>query len=805
MDTLLQDLRFAVRSLRRTPGFAFTVIAVMALGIGVNSFIYTALRAILFADLPFAEPDRIVSVLAQNTREGGSGFEMSLPDTRDVMERARTLECTAAWDKTSAFVTVGGDAQRFAATMATDALPRVLGVQPVVGRWFTPQECTYAGRFGPVVLGYRVWKDQFSANHNVLGRKLSMNGRVRTVVGVMPENFRFPDQSEFFVPLAVDDTANSRGGHWLDVAGRLAPGAKLNQARAELKAIAADNARAFPATNEHMTLLATPFRDELSAGPRPALIMLALAVMFVLLIACANVANLQLARATARTREIGVRIAMGATRWRLVRQMITESLLLSVAGGALGVLIGQWGMNVTMASIPETMPYWMHFRLDLNVVLVTLAVSVFAGLAFGVGPAIHATAGDPLMPLREGTPGGGDSPASRRLRGTLVVAELALAVVLLIGSGLMVRSFLWQVNQRHALKTDGVLTGCVTLPAAIYKDDAARVAFFRELRETLAGMPGVTAVGGVLNLHLGSSNWTQSIQREGIDQGHETEQPYANFNVITPGYLATVGIPVHRGRDFNESDAQDSPRVCIVNETAARELWPKADPIGKRWRFGEHDTLGWVTVVGVVGDVRQRAQSENMRVAEVMVPHAQFANQSLTWALRSSLSPGVLAGMVRRVLRERDPNLPFYEVRTLNEHIRLAIWEPRLYAQLMTAFSILALVIAALGIYGVMAYTVARRTREIGIRMALGAARADVQRLVVGQALRLTLIGAGIGLALALGLTRFMQSQLSGVHADDPPTFVGVTLILALSSAAAAWLPTARAVRVDPVVALRHE
>jgi len=805
MDRLLQDIRYAIRSLRRTPGFAFTVIAVMALGIGVNSFIYTAVRAILFANLPFAEPDRMVEVQAQNRRTGDGGFEMSMPDARDVTERSRTLVRVASWTDWSAFVTTGGDAQRFVATMGTAELTRALGVEPALGRWFTPDECTVANMYGPVVLGDRAWREQFGGDRNVLGRTLTVNGRVRTVVGVMPAGFRFPEISEFFVPLATDDSTAGRGQHWLEVVGRMAPGATLPQVRAELGSIAAGIAREYPATNKDITLLATPFRDRLVEGPRPALIMMALAVLFVLLIACANVANLLLARAAARQREVGVRIALGATRLRLVRQMLTESLILSLAGGALGVLLGNWGMRLTLASIPIPLAYWMKFDLDPVVLAAVVAVSVFAGLAFGLAPALHTTSGDVMTPLRESTPGGGDTPANRRLRGMLVVAEVALALVLLVGSGLMVRSFLWQMNQSHTLRTEGVLTGTVTLPSAIYPEDARRVTFFRELRERLATLPGVRAVGGAANLHLGGNQWTMSIEREGIDSDKETDNPHVSFNVLTPGYLDAVGMTLRRGRDVSDADAADAPHVCLVNEAAAKLLWPNADPLGKRWRFGPHDTTGWVTVVGVVANVRQRARASEQRVAEVLMPHAQRPNQTLTWAIRAPGDPGVLAAAVRQMLHARDPNLPFYNVRTLGEHIRLAVWEPRLYAQIMTVFSVLALVIAALGLYGVMAYTVEQRTREIGIRMALGAARADVQRLVVGQALRLTLIGAGIGLGLAFALTRFMQSQLFGIRADDPPTFAVVTLILALSSAAAAWLPTARAVRVDPVVALRHE
>jgi putative ABC transport system permease protein len=528
-------------------------------------------------------------------------------------------------------------------------------------------------------------------------------------------------------------------------------------------------------------------------------------VIFVLLIACANVANLQLARAAARTREMGVRVALGASRGRLVRQMITESLLLSLTGGALGVLFGNWGMRVTLASIPTPLPYWMRFDTDPVVLAVVVGISVFAGLAFGLAPALQTTSGDVLTPLREGTPGGGETPAGRRMRSTLVVAEVAMSVLLLIGSGLMVRSFLRQTDQRTALRSHGVLTGTVTLPVALYPTDAQRVAFFREFRGLLTRLPGVQAVGGVASLHLGNNQWAISVQRENQDIGPQTQKPHVGYNLFTPGYRETVGLSLIRGRDFTDADGADAPRVSLVNEAAARTLWPGEDPIGKRWRYAARDTLGWITVVGVVGDVRQRLRASEKLIAEVIVPHAQAGNQSMTWALRASGDLGTLAGAVRRTLRARDPNLPFFEVHTLDEHILIAAWESRLYARLMTAFSLLALVIAALGLYGVMAYSVSQRTREIGIRMALGAARADVQRMVVGQALRLTSLGIALGLALAFALTRFMQSILFGVRPDDPPTFVGVTLILALSSAAAAWLPTARAVRVDPVVALRHE
>jgi len=805
MDTLLQDLRYAFRSLRRTPGFALTVVAVMALGIGANSFIYSAVRAVLYASLPYAHPERMVMVQALRRGSGDGPFEMSLPDVRDVAERARTLQAVGAWTGTNVFVTNGGDAQRFKATIATPGLAAALGVRPEKGRWFSADDGRGEAVLVPVVLGHSAWLEQFGGDPNVLGRQLRVSGRVRTVVGVMPEGFRYPEVSDYFLPLRMDDTSASRGWRFLEVVGRLSTGATLRQANAELGAIAAGIAKLEPGTNRNMALVASDYRTTLVRDQRPALLMLMFAVVFVLLIACANVANLQLARAAARQREVGVRIAMGATRMRLVRQMITESVLLSAVGAVLGVLGGQWAMRVTLASIPMQLPYWMHFDVDGQVLAVVVGVTLLAALAFGLAPALHATAGDVLTPLREGTPGGGDTRAARRLRGSLVVAEVAMAVLLLIGSGLMVRSFLRETAQRSLLRTQGVLTGRITLPGATYKTLEARREFYREFRGLLAALPGVRAAGGAANLHLGDDHWGSTIQREGKDGDQDTDDPLVSMNVITPGYLEAIGLPLERGRAFTDADDEAAPRVAIINEAAARELWPNEDALGKRWRFGARDTAGWITVVGVVANVRQHVKLPETRMAEVMTPYAQDPISGMAIAIRGSGDPGALAASVRRVLRRRDPDLAFYEVRSLAEHLRNAVWEPRLYSQLMAVFSVLALALAALGIYGVMAYTVSQRTREIGIRMALGALKADVQRLVMGQALRLTALGLGLGLTLAYALTRFMQAVLFGIRPDDPPTFVGGTLILGLSALAAVWLPTTRAVRVDPVVALRHE
>jgi len=808
MDTLIKDVKYALRSLRRTPGFTLIVIAVMALGIGVNSLIYTVVRGILFADLPFPQPERVVAIEVTNHKRPNDRTNMSMPDLRDVMDRAKTLRGTFGLTGWSPIVSTGTESEKHSGALVTAGLPEALGIPPRMGRWFTPEECTEGPCYVPVVLGDLAWKGQFASDPHVIGRTVRINGRVRTIVGVMPPGFRFPEDADYYVPLATNDTTDSRGAHYLDAFARLAPGVTLQQARSEMGAIARDIERQFPETNRDAEFALTEIRESLTGEIRPMMIMLALAVMFVLLIACANVANLLLARAAGRQREMGVRVALGASRTRLVRQVLTESLLLSCAGGALGVLLGAWGMRLCLASIPVPLPFWMKFDLDPRVVLAVAGVTIVSGLGFGLAPALQSASEDVLTPLREGTPGGGDSRVRRRMRSSLVVAEIALAVVLLIGSGLMVQSFLRQQQLQSALRTDGVLTGTVTLPGALYAKDEQRDVFLTEFRHALLALPGVHAAGAVLNLHLGTNHWGMSVQREGVDPDVDTQntRPIVSFNSITPGYLESVGLTLLRGRDVTEADTRTAPHVALVNEAAAKQLWPGQDPIGKRWRFERNSPFGWYTVVGVTANVRQHLRtSRNDRLSEILVPASQFSVSSLSWAIRSDRPTVEVTGAVRRMLRARDANLAFADAMTMREHVQRSVWEPRIYAQLMGVFSMVALIIAALGIYGVMAYTVAQRTREIGIRMALGAARGDVQRLVVGQALRLTLLGAGIGLALAFALTRFMQSQLFGIRADDPPTFAGVTLILALSSAVAAWLPTARAVRVDPVVALRHE
>jgi putative ABC transport system permease protein len=803
MDSLLQDLRFAVRSLRRSPGFTALVVGMMALGIGVNVMIWSVVQTFFFVRLPFAAQDRIVVAETVSKQSGQESFEMSAPDFLDLRERSRTMEGLTGYTESQVYLSIGSDPEPFNAVLVTQDLPVALAMPMALGRWFREEETRVGGNFTTVVLSHHIWRERFGGDPAVIGRVLRMNGRQREVIGVLPEGVRFPEASDFFLPMPLDPAEDGRGSHWMDVIGRLRPGATLEQARAEARTVGDALAAQYPETNRDESLTVMTYTERLVREIRPMLVLLMLAVGFVLAIACANVANLTLARASTRLRELGVRMALGAGRARVVRQMLTESVLLSVLGGVGGIVVAHWGLRLTLANIPEEFPYWMRFAVDGRALVYAAGVSALAGIIAGIAPAFQISGGDLITPLRESTAGGGEGPARRRLRDTLVVGEIALAVLMLVGSGLMVRTFLEQSKQATALTRDPVLTGQVTLPVAVYPSNQERVAFMREFRDALAALPGVTHAGAVSILHLGNSSWTSSLEREGVE-GDRDGGPSVGYNIASPGYIESVGIRLLRGRDFRASDDSLAPRVALVNETAARRLWPGQEALGQRLRFGARDTLGWAEVVGVVSDVNQHSESSR-RLGELLVPHAQRPVQTMTFAIRTEQPAAALLPEVRRLLRTRDPDLPFYRVRTLNEHVRHGLWESRIYAALLGTFSVLALVIAAVGIYGVMAYSVAQRTREIGIRMALGAARADVQRMVVAQAARLAALGLGIGLAAAYGLTRFMANLLFGVRPDDPPTYATVVAILALSAVVAAWVPALRATRVDPMVALRHE
>lgn len=802
MDGWLQDIRVAFRSLDRSPGYTILVVLVMGLGIGVNTMVFNIANAFLFRPLPYIDPSRNVLLYSTDPRNRVEEGEMSYPDFCDVRERARSFDHVAGFYETQAYTTLGNEPERFDATAITADLMQVFGARPLLGREFLRAEEEQSRSYGVIMISERIWRERFGSDPHVLGRTVKMNGRVRAIAGVAPREFRFPETADFFIPIPIDMSDNRRGQRFIRMVGHLKPGVSAKAADAELAAIAGDLAGRYPDSNQGIGGRVVAYRRMITGDMLPILSLLMSAVGFVLLIACANVANLMLARGAGRQREVALRFALGATRGRIVRQFLTESLLLSMMGGLLGLLLALWGRDLCLGSIPVELPFWMKFSIDPNTVLFMFAVSALSALLAGLLPALQTSQVDVHEALKDGGHHGTAGRGRTRLRSALVVAELALAVVLLAGAGLMIRSFVRMTGERASLHPRGVVTARLTMPVAVYADDAARRAFLDGLMPAVGGLPGVRSVSLTTDLPLTRSSSHTSVWLEGERRSPDAPRRHLLYASIRPRYFDTMGIPLRAGRDFTLQDGPDQPRVAIVSEAAARALWPGKDPLGQRLAVG-WDTLT-CTVVGVAADIRQNVEDKNPP-AQVYLPHMQATHQTVNLVVRHQGDAGAVTAALRRLVQARDPDMPLYEVRTMDEWLRFGLWESRIYVVMMAVFAALALVIAVVGIYGVMTYSVAQRTQEIGIRMALGAARKDVLRMVVGQAMRLTLLGMGIGVAGAYAVTRLMASLLFGVSPSDPPTFAGVTLILAASALIAAWVPAERATRVDPMVALRSE
>uniref|UniRef100_A0A832IBI4 ABC transporter permease n=1 Tax=Eiseniibacteriota bacterium TaxID=2212470 RepID=A0A832IBI4_UNCEI len=806
MDVLLQDLRFALRTLRRTPGFTFVVVATMALGIGVNTMVFDMVWGILFNRMPVvAQPERLVVLGHEHAGRNWDDLGLSYLNFRDVRERARSFEAMGGYYDHNAIVVLDRDAERmFGATVTPDLFP-ALGVDPILGRHLRPEEEERGKNWSSVLISHKVWTERYRADPNILGKTLRINGRTREIVGVMPKDFRWPEVQDFWIPLSIELAGDQRADFALNVVARLKDGVTVAQANAEMAALSKQLAAEHPKELEGIGGHAWPVRERFVRGVRPMMILLMSAVGFVLLIACANVANLMLARATARRREVSVRLALGAPRRRVVRQLLTESVVIAVLGAALGVVLARFGMRLWVGMIPLERPFWMSFGNAGPTLLFTVGLSVLAGLVFGLAPALHASDARLADALREGSLQTGGSRGRNRVRAALVVAEIALSLVLLVGAGLMIRSFVKLSSVQNDLRTEGVVTGGILLPIATYPTAESKLAFFEPVLDQVRALPGVTSASLASSLPLSRGHWTKQAIAEGAE-GDRRLAPLTGYLSVQPGFFETLGIPL-RGRDVRREDRAGGVRVAIVSEKLAQRLWPGQDPLGRRLMFeGDPDSLGWATVVGVAADVVLNVEAgQGKLVGQAYVAHNQEPHQYMTLLAHTNGESGALAARIREIMRGRDPDISFNDVRTMSEHVHFSMWSHRLFVSMMGTFAALALVIAAVGIYGVMAYSVSQRTQEIGIRMALGAAPQHVLRMVVGQAMRLALVGCGLGLAAAYGLTRLMAAFLFNVSPNDPPTFAGVALILGLSAVTAAWLPARRATRVDPAVALRYE
>ena len=808
METLIQDLRYGVRMLLKQP--SFTVIAVIALahGIGANTAIFSVVNAVLLKPLPFADADRLVIVYETNLQRGSTRSSASYPNFADWREQNRVFERMASYHTADFVLTGEGEPARIPGAIVNADLFPLLGAAPILGRSFLPEEDKPGDAGRVVLLGYRLWQTRFHADPNVIDKSLVLGGKHYTVVGVMPEGFQFPigsDPVDLWSTVSIDsEMFTQRGAHYMRVIARLKPEVTLAQAKAEMDGIAANLERQYPDENTRRGVNLVPALESLVGDVRPALLILLGAVGCVLLIGCANVANLLLARATTRHKEMAIRSALGASRGRVVRQLLTESVLLSMAGGALGLLIAMWGTDVLVSLSRDDLPRASQIGLDGRVLGFTFLVSLLTGVLFGLVPAIHSSKTDLNESLKEGGRGSTEGVHRNRLRAVLVIGEVAIAIVLLAGAGLLIQSLrrLQQVNP--GFNPHNVLTFSLGLPAVKYKPEQ-QVEFYRQLIARINSLPGVRSASAVMPLPLGGDRMRVTFETEGrpIAKG---ELPATEIRVIGLDYFKTTGIPLIKGRDFNERDDKKAPAVIIVNDAFAKQYFPGEDVIGKHVKPGITDEdveAPMREIVGVVGNVKHMSLSAEVD-PEAYEPHAQLIFD-MAVVVKTDADPHGITGAVQGELRAMDKDLPAYNLRTLDEYLTGSVAQPRLITSLLALFAGMALLLTAVGLYGVMSYSVNQRTHEIGIRMALGADRGDVLKLVVGQGMTLTAIGVVVGLGGAFFLTQLLKSLLFGVSATDPATFAAIALLLAGVALAACFVPARRATKVDPMVALRYE
>ena len=803
METLLHDLRYGFRMLRKTPGFTAVAVLTLALGIGANTAIFSVVNAALLRSMPFPEAGRLMMLFhaypklnLPRATVSPTGFDYY----RQNVQSFENLGAFSGWHSPQN-LTGTGNPERVRAVSVTGSLFAVMGVQPLLGRTVSPAD-DQPGANRVAVLSYSLWQQRFGGDRNLVGREITLDGNNFTVIGVMPPGFDYPHTAQLWVPIAFTPQQLKDETEFLNVVGRLKPGVTPEQAEAEMGKVSAELLRLFPEGNSvGWHVIAVPFREVAVGDIRPALLVLLGAVGCVLLIACANVANLLLARAAGRQKEIAIRSAMGASRLRVVRQLLTEGVLLSLFGGGLGLLIGYWGIDLLPTLIPtdQTLAF-LKIDIDRNVLLFTLAVAVVTGLVFASAPAIQSARAAISATLKEG---GRTSfaPGHHRFRTGLVIAETALALVLLIAAGLMIRSFLRIQQSSPGFDPQQVLTFQISLPATKYKDDRRISGFFQQLSQRLSALPGVKAVGMTSMLPL-SSNWTNSFM---IDGRNLSPGPHAHVATASPEYLRTMGIPLVKGRFFANSDTADAPKVVVIDDTLVRAYWPGEDPVGKRIRLTSDPPSTWREVVGVVARVKHTDPLSQETKGQIYIPYLQLAMPMMGVAVRATGDPAMLAGAIRSQVLEIDSEQPIAEVKTMEAMLDEFVAQPRFNMALLAIFAGLALVLAAVGTYGVMAYSVTQRTHEIGLRMALGARSEDVLRLVLVQAIRMAGVGLGIGLAGAFIATRVLATMLYGVRSTDPLTFIVISLLLGAVAVTASYVPARRATKVDPMVALRYE
>jgi putative ABC transport system permease protein len=805
MQTLWQDLRYGARMLMRKPGFTLIAIITLALGIGANAAIFSVVNAVLLRPLPFNEPDRLMMIRETKLPQFPE-FSVAPGNFLDWQKQNTVFERLIAV-RSAAFNLIGtGEPERLRGMSVTDGFYAMLGAQPQMGRVFLPEE-DQPGHNNVVILSYGLWQRRFGADPNILNQAITLDGQSYTVIGVMPSTFYFIDRAvELWTPMAFTaQQAQNHGGHFLSAIGQLKPGVTLDQARTEMSTIAGRLAAQYPEVNTGWNVKIMPLLEFTVRSIKPALMVLLVAVAFVLLIACANVANLLLARAASRQKEIAIRTAMGASRGRIVRQLLTESVLLSLVGGAVGLLLAKWGMDALLSLAPQNLPRMSNVSLDGRVLAFTALVTLLTGVFFGLIPALQASKPNLSETMKDAGRGSTEGGRRQLIRSTLVVLEVASALVLLVGAGLMIKSF-WQLQKVDpGFNPDKALTAMVALPRRKYPEEPQQIAFFQQLMEKVKTLPGVQEVGASNVVPLGDNDFVLAFEIDGRPPLPPGAGQSTNFYSISADYFKAMGIPLLQGRVFTERDTKDSPKVAVINETMAKKMFPDEDPLGKRITFGRRDDKPeWFEIVGIVGDVKHYGldQTTTMQTYE---PYTQQTFTSMMLVVRTAGEPTSLTAAIRNEVLSLDKEQPISNIRTLDQFVSTSIAQQQFSMLLLGVFAAVAMVLAAVGIYGVLSYAVTQRTHEIGIRMALGAGQGDVLRLVVGHGMLLTLIGVGAGLAAAFGLTRLMSALLFGVSATDPLTFTLIALLLITVALLACTVPARRAMKVDPMVALRYE
>jgi putative ABC transport system permease protein len=806
MGTLAQDLRYALRMLAKRPGYTAVAALTLALGIGANTAIFSVVNAVLLRPLPFAAPERLVYAEGADLRDGSKGGSISAPDFLDYREQNHVFERLAAFMPQSFTVTGDGSAsERIESARVSHGFFETLGVAPLGGgRAFLAEE-EQGGRNAVAVLSHGLWQRRYGSDPKIVGKSISLDGEAVTIVGVMPAGFDYPRGAQLWSPIAFKSQHTSqRRAHFLRAVGRLKPGVTLSQAQEEINAVGRRLEQQYPDSNTNYGMGLTPLTEWMVGEMRSTLLILLVAVGFVLLIACANVANLSLARGASRSREVAIRSALGASRGRVVRQLLTESVVMALAGGAAGLLLAMWGVDLLVSLSPENLPRVKEVTTDWRVLGFTLLVSVVTGILFGLFPALATSKTNLAETLKEGGRTGA-SPGRQRLRGLLVVAEVALSLVLLVGAGLLVKSFLRLSSVDLGFKPTNVLSMQLSLPRAAYPNHRQRAAFYDQLVTRVESLPGVQAAGTVSELPLSGQESDTFFNIEGKPgAAFGNTENSADIRGVSPAYFQALGVPLVRGRFFDRRDGFDAPKVVIVNESFVNRFLPGEDPLGKYLiiDFGEPFKA---EIVGVVGGVRHRSLAQPAPSEEMYVSVLQAPMWGTNLVVRAAGDPAQLTAAIRGEVQSLDKDLPVYNVKTMEQHVSESASQPRFRTLLLGLFACVALLLASIGIYGVISYSVTQRTHEIGLRVALGAQRGDVLRLVVWQGMRLALVGILVGVAGAFLVTRVMSSFLFGVSATDPLTFAGVSLLLAVVSFLACYLPARRATKVDPMVALRYE